>query len=213
MVELCDDAVREIRSMVLSNDSRVFRFLRLYMMARAQDNNICSVLDFRELLTKPVVFVAWETGRIDILRNCIRHGVPIHAQSSVSSAIRSANAATLDFCVEQGGSLSLVKRPYCHCTTPEMMQHIWTKYGCKLYDRDAVFPRDLKISLQYMQMGGTVLQMGQTLNDFWHKEGNWRRSLPIKRAYMNPTEPYESMLATRLLALPKSVLNLVCEFM
>lgn len=213
MVELCDDAVREVRSMVSSNDSRVFRILRIYMMARIEDSNICSVLDAKEFLTKPVVFTAWETGRVDILRNCMRHGVAINATSSVSSAIRSASAAALDFCVEQGGSVSGLERPYCHCTTADMMQHIWTKYGCKLYDRDAVFPRDLSISIKYMHMGGTVVQMGQHLNDFWHEEGNWRRSLPIKRAYMDFNGPYENPLATRLLALPKSVVNRVCEFM
>ncbi|CAN0528862.1 unnamed protein product, partial [Ectocarpus sp. 8 AP-2014] len=44
MIKLRDDAVSELRSMVLSNDSRVFRFLRLYMMEK-NNNNICEVLD------------------------------------------------------------------------------------------------------------------------------------------------------------------------
>lgn len=212
MPKLGEDAVREIRSMVRSNDSRVFRFLRIYMMARVDDNNILQVLDAKEFLTKPVVFTAWETGRVDILRNCVRHEVPINARSSVSSAIRSANVETLDFCVEQGGSVFDLARPYCHCTCPDMMEHIWTEYGCMLYDRDAIFPRDIDISIKYMVMGGTVVQMGKHLNDFWHREGNWRRSLPIKRAYMELNGPHESMFATRLLLLPKSLVNRVCEF-
>lgn len=213
MVELCDDAVREVRSMVLSNDSRVFRFLRIYMMATADDNNIVHVLDAKEFLTKPVVFTAWETGRVDILRNCVRHKVPINAKSSVSSAIRSSSVEALDFCVEQGGSVFDLTRPYCHCTSPDMMEHMWTAYGCKLYDRDAVFPRDLDISIKYMEMGGTVAQMGTHLNQFWNGEGNWRRSLPIKRAYMELAGPYESAFATSLVLLPKSVINRICEFM
>ncbi|CAM9567072.1 unnamed protein product [Sphacelaria rigidula] len=77
MITLCDDAVREIQSMVRSNDSRLFRFLRLYMMMRRGDNNIYQVLDAKDLLTKPVVFTAWETGRVDILQNCIRWGISI----------------------------------------------------------------------------------------------------------------------------------------
>lgn len=213
MPTLGEDAVRELRSMVRSNDSRVFRFLRIYMMARVEDNNILQVLDAKELLTKPVVFTAWETGRVDILRNCVRHEVSINARSSVPSAIRSANVETLDFCVEHGGSVFDLTRPYCHCTCPDMMEHIWTTYGCRLYDRDAIFPRDIEISIKYMVMGGTVAQMGKHLNDFWHREGNWRRSLPIKRAYMELNKPYESMFATRLLSLPKSLVNRVCEFM
>jgi len=213
MVNLCDDAVREIRSMVRSNDSRVFSFLRIYMMAPVDNNDIFQVLNAREYLTQPVVFTAWETGRVDILRNCVRHNVSINACSSVSSAIRSASVETLDFCVEQGGSVLSLRRPYCHCTHPEMMEHIWNKYGCKLYDRDAVFPRDLNLSIKYMDMGGTVTQMGTILNDFWHREGNWRRSLPVKRAYMELSGPYESVFATRLLSLPKVVVSQVCEFL
>lgn len=213
MVELCDDAVREVRSMVLSNDSRVFRFLRIYMMATTDDNNIVDVLDAKEFLTQPVIFTAWETGRVDILRNCVRHKVAINARSSVSSAIRSSSVETLDFCVEQGGSVFDLARPYCHCTSPDMMEHIWKAYGCKLYDRDAVFPRDLDISIKYMEMGGTVAQMGTYLNRFWNDEGNWRRSLPIKRAYTELAGPYESAFATNLMSLPKSVVNRICEFM
>lgn len=213
MVTLREDAVLEIQSMVRSNDSRVFRFLRLYMMMTPADNNIYEVLDAKDLLTKPVVFTAWETGRIDILRNCVRKEVPIQACSSVSSAIRSGSAATLDFCVKKGGSVDRLKRPYCHCITTDMMEHIWTKYKCKLYEREAVFPRDLDISIKYMEMGGTVVQMGKELNDFCHREGNWRRSLPIKRAYTECNGPYESKLATSLLSLPKSLVNHVCEFM
>lgn len=212
MIKLRDDAVCEVRSMVLSNDSRVFRFLRLYMMEK-NNNNICEVLDSKEYLTKPVVFTAWETGRDDILRNCIRKGVPINASKSVASAIRSGSIETLEFCFEQGGSIQQFARPYCHCTTAKMMEHIWTKYKKKLYDREAVFPRDLDISIKYMEMGGTVVQMGEDLNDSCHREGNWRRSLPIKRAYMENTGPYGSMLATGLLSLPKSLVNRVCEFM
>lgn len=213
MVALGDDAVLEIQSMVRSYDSRVFRFLRLYMMMTPTENNIYQVLDSKDLLTKPVVFTAWETGRVDILKNCVRHGVPIIARTSVSSAIRSGSVATLDFCVEQGGSVNLLERPYCHCTSADMMEHIWTTYMCKLYDRDAVFPRDLEISIKYMEMGGTVVQMGKELNDSCHREGNWRRSLPIKHAYMENNGPYESKLVTSLLSLPKSLVNLVCEFM
>lgn len=212
MVKLCDDAVREVRSMVLSNDSRVFRFLVIYMM-ETSDNNICEVLDSKEYLTKPVVFTAWETGRADILRNCVSKGVPINADKSVTSAIRSGCMETLNFCVEQGGSVQRLARPYCHCTTPEMMEHIWTKYKNKLYDREACFPRDLDVSIKYMEMGGTVAQMGKDLNDSCHREGNWRRSLPIKRAYLEKTGPYGSALATALLSLPKSLVNHVCEFM
>ena len=212
MIKLCDDAVREVRSMVLSNDSRVFRFLRIYML-QTNDNNICEVLDSKEFLTKPVVFTAWETGRDDILRNCVRKGVPINATLSVTSAIRSGCIATLDFCVEKGGSVHALKNPYCHCTTTEMMEHIWTKYKKKLYDREAVFPRDLDISIKYMEMGGTVTQMGKELNDSCHREGNWRRSLAIKRAYMENTGPYGCQLATGLLSLPKSLVNRVCEYM
>ncbi len=213
MVHLGDEAVKEIESMVRSTDSRVFRFLRLYMMANIGDNNIHEVLESRNLLTKPVVFTAWETGRVDILRICLRHGVPISAPSSVQSAIRSASVETLDFCVQHGGSVFDLSRPYCHCTSPQMMEHIWNKYGCKLYDRNAVFPRELEISIKYMELGGTVRQMGEHLNDLCHKEGNWRRSLPIKRAYLENTGPYEDTLATRLLSLPKCLVNRVCEFM
>lgn len=212
MIKLRDDAVCEVRSMVLSNDSRVFRFLRLYMMEK-NNNNICEVLDSKEYLTKPVVFIAWETGRDDILRNCVRKGVPINASKSVKSAIRSGSIETLEFCLEQGGSIQELARPYCHCTTTNMMEHIWTKYKKKLYAREAVFPRDLDISIKYMEMGGTVVQMGEDLNDSCHREGNWRRSLPIKRAYMENNGPYGSSLATRLLSLPKSLVNHVCEFM
>ena len=183
------------------------------MMARGDDNNILQVLNAKEFLTQPVVFTAWETGRIDILRNCLLHEVSINACSSVSSAIRSASVEALDFCVEQGGSVLGLPTPYCHCTTPDMMEHVWMKYGCKLEDRDAVFPRDLSISIKYMEMGGTVAQMGKHMNDFWHREGNWRRSLPIKRAYMELNGPYESVLATRLLSLPKNIVNEVCKFM
>ena len=213
MVQLCDDAVREVQSMIRSNDSRVFRFLRIYMMATPGDNNILHVLDAKELLTKPVVFTAWETGRVDILRNCIRHNVSIDAKNSVSSAIRSSSVEALDFCVEQGGSVFDLPRPYCHCTSAEMMEHIWTEYGCMLYDRDAVFPRDLDLSIKYMEMGGTVAQMGAHLNNFWKAEGNRRRSLPIKRAYMERTGPYEGVLARNLMLLPKCVLNQICEFL
>ncbi|CAN0248583.1 unnamed protein product [Ectocarpus sp. 6 AP-2014] len=212
MIKLSDDAVSEVRSMVLSNDSRVFRFLRLYMMGK-NNNNICEVLDSKEYLTKPVVHTAWETGRDDILRNCVRNGVPIDAKKSLAPAIRSGSVETLDFCVEQGGSIQDMTRPYCHCTTTEMMEHIWEKYKKKLYDREAVFPRDLRFSVKYMEMGGTVAQMGKDMNDYCHREGNWSRSLPIKRAYMEETGPYESTLASVLLSLPKSVVNLVCEFM
>jgi hypothetical protein len=213
MVKLCDDAASEIQSMVRSNDSRVFRFLRLYMMMRPGDNNIYQVLDAKDLLTKPVVFTAWETGRVDILQNCIRWGIPIGACNSVASAIRSGRPETLDFCVKHGGSVIPTARPYCHCTTTGMMEHIWTTYRCKLYDRDAVFPRDLDITMKYMEMGGTVVQMGKELNDECHREGNWQRSLPIKRAYMEHNEPYESALARSLMSLPKSLVNLVCDFM
>ncbi|CAM9103030.1 unnamed protein product [Ectocarpus sp. 8 AP-2014] len=211
MIKLRDDAVSELRSMVLSNDSRVFRFLRLYMMEK--NNNICDVLDSKELLTNPVVYTAWETGRDDILTNCVRTGVPINANRSVASAIRSGSVETLEFCVQQGGSIEDFLRPYCHCTTTKMMEHIWTKYKKKLYDREAVFPRDMSISIKYMEMGGTIAQMGKDLNDLCHREGNWRRTLPIKRAYMENTCPYESTLATGLLSLPKSLVNRVCEFM
>lgn len=93
------------------------------------------------------------------------------------------------------------------------MEHIWTKYKRKLYDREAVFPRDLDISIKYMEMGGTVAQMGKELNDSCHREGNWRRSLPIKRAYMENNGPYECKLATGLFSLPKSLVNRVCEYM
>jgi len=212
MIELRDDAVNEVRSMVLSNDSRVFRFLRLYMMEK-NNNNIYQVLDSKQYLTKPVVYTAWETGRDDILRNCVRNGVPIDANRNVASAIRSGSVETLDFCVEQGGSIQDMTRPYCHCTTIEMMEHICAKYKKKLYDRDAVFPRDIIFSIKYMEMGGTIAQMGKDMNDSCHREGNWRRSIPIKRAYMEETGPYTSTLATGLLSLPKSLVNLVCEFM
>ena len=211
MIKLSDDAVREVRSMVLSNDSRVFRFLRIYML-QTKENNICEVLDSKEFLTKPVVFTAWETGRADILQNCVRKGVPINATLSVTSAIRSGCIATLEFCVEQGGSVYDLMRPYCHCTTTGMMQHIWTKYKKKLYDREAVFPRDLDISIKYMEMGGTVAQMGKELNESCQREGNWRRTLPIKRAYMENNGPKRCKLATELMSLPKSVINRVCEY-
>ena len=215
MANLSQRAVTEIRSLVRSNDSRTLRYLRIYMLMRkiGGDNNILQVLDSRDLLTPPVVFTAWETGRVDILRNCVRMGVPIKASSSLPSAIRSGSPATLDFCVEQGGEVSALSRPYCHCTTPEMMQHVWDKYGCKLYDRDAVFPRDLDVSIKYMRMGGTVAQMGKEMNDLCHREGNWQRSLPIKLAYLKkPRESYESEIASLILGLPKGVVNEVCEY-
>lgn len=211
MIELTDEAVRQVRSMVLSNDSRVFRFLRIYMLDTR--NNILHVLDAKNLLTKPVVFTAWETGRVDILSNCLRHKVDINAPSSVSSAIRSASTATIDFCVEQGGSVVRMQRPYCHCTTVETMEYLWDKYGCKLYERENVFPRDFNISIKFMEMGGTVAQLGKKLNKLCHEEGNWRRSLPVKRAYMEQNHPYSSTLATLLLALPKSIVNSICEYM
>lgn len=215
MVELCEDAVSEIKSLVRSNDSRVFRYLRIYMMMRevGGDNNILQILDSKDLMTEPVVFTSWETGRVDILRNCVDKGVKINAKSSVSSAIRSGSRETVDFCVEQGGSVRSLARPYCHCTTPEMMDHLWTKHMCKLYDRDAIFTRDLGVSIKYMEMGGTVKQMGKEMNALCQREGNWWRSFHIKQAYLENNGPYESTLATRLLSLPKSVVNRICEFM
>lgn len=212
MKELSDDAVLEIQAMVRSNDSHVFNFLQIYMKVAA--NNIFHVLDSKDLLTNAVVFTAWESGRADILNNCVRKGVPINARSSVTSAIKSGSTDTLDFCVEHGGSVALLSRPYCHCTTPEMMEHIWTHHRCMLYDRYAVFPRDLDLSIKYMEMGGTVAQMGKEMNDFWQKEGNWRRSLPVKRAYMNSvSHSNESGLAKLVLCLPKSLVNRVCEYL
>lgn len=213
MITLCDNAVREVQSMVRSNDTRVFRFLRLYMMMKPGENNIYDVLDSNDLLTRPVVFTAWETGRIDILRNCVRRCIPIGACSSVPSAIRSGSTDTLDFCVKQGGSVHDLDRPYCHCTTQGMMEHIWTTYRCKLYDRDCAFPRDLDLSMKYMLMGGTVAQMGKSMNLSCHREGNWRRSLPVRQAYVQDTGPYESSLATNLMGLPKILVNMVCDFM
>lgn len=185
------------------------------MMATENNDDIYQVLDSPTLLTKPVVFTAWETGRVDILKNCISKGVSIDARRSMPSAIRSGNTDAVDFCEEQGGSVRDLERPYCHCTTPDMMEYIWNKHGCKLYDRDCVFPRDLDMSVKYMEMGGNVVQMGTEMNELCHMEGNWKRSLPIKRAYMKlgVQGPFESDLANLVLALPKSLVNQVCQFM
>lgn len=185
------------------------------MMTAENNDDIFHVLDSKDLLTPPVVFTAWETGRVDILKNCVSKGIPVDARRSVPSALRSGSVDALNFCEEQGGSVRDLPRPYCHCTTPDMMEHIWTKYSCKLYDRDAVFPRNLGMSVKYMQMGGTVAQMGEEMNERCHREGNWRRSLPIKRAYMElgVQGPFESRFAILILNLPKSLVDHVCQFM
>ncbi|CAM9092504.1 unnamed protein product [Ectocarpus sp. 12 AP-2014] len=215
MVALCRNALLELLSMLRSNDSRVFRYLRIYMMMGTEGNDdVFQALDSKDLLTPPVVFTAWETGRLDILKNCLTKGVPIEARRSVTSAIRSGSVDAVDFCEEQGGSVRDLERPYCHCTTTAMMEYIWDEYKCKLYDRDCVFPRDLDMSLKYMEMGGTVAQMGKEMNDLCRGEGNWRRSLPIKRAYLGlgVQGPFESSLANLVLALPKCLVNQVCQF-
>ena len=66
-----------------------------------------------------------------------------------------------------------------------------------------------KIRFQFFNEDGTLYGFSAYVNDFWHEEGNWRRSLPIKCGRSNYEKPLDFSCPALLLQTGKLMANLV----